>query len=170
MRLSKACLCGLASGLAILLHPLSSSGAAPLAWPQPPSQLSLETPYGKLQVSQSEYVYEAQLLLGATVIAPELKGMINIPYAFKQQKGQTALISVDTGLGSCPISYHWITVAASGYTLSPAFGSCSAQIRVRHQGQTLIMETPNREDPNKIDEYRYDGRKVSLRKRRQAMR
>lgn len=170
MRLSTAFLCSLASGLAILAHPLSSIGAAPLAWPQPPSQLSLETPYGKLQVSQSEYIYEAQLLLGANVIAPELKGMINIPYAFKQNTGQTALISVDTGLGNCPISYHWITVAASGYTLSPSFGSCSAQIRVRHQGQTLIMETPNRDDPGHIDEYRYDGRKVSLRKRRQALR
>lgn len=170
MRLSTAFLCSLASGLAILAHPLSSSGAAPLAWPQAPSQLSLDTPYGKLHVSQSEYVYEAQLLLGADVIAPELKGMINIPYAFKQNKGQTALISVDTGLGNCPISYHWITVAASGYTLSPSFGSCSAQIRVRHQGQTLIMETPNRDDPAHIDEYRYDGGKVSLRKRRQALR
>ncbi|HRK85360.1 hypothetical protein [Alcaligenes sp. SDU_A2] len=170
MRLSTAHFYRHLCGLVLLALSLSAGATAPLAWPQPPSQLSLDTPYGVLQVSQSEYVYEAQLLLGSEVIRPQIKGMINIPYAFKQQKGQTALISVDTGLGSCPIRYHWITVASGGYTLTPAFGSCSAQIRVRHQGQTLIMETPSRDDPAHIDEYRYDGRKVSLRKRKQLMR
>ncbi|ASR90204.1 hypothetical protein ACYB9R_06550 [Alcaligenes aquatilis] len=156
-------------GLALALQPFVAHGAASQAWPQPPSQLSLDSPYGTLQVSQSDYVYEARLQLDAKTIEPELKGMINIPYAFKQANNQTALISVDKGLGACSINYHWVTVSSQGYTVSPAFGSCSAKIRVRHHGRTLIMETPSQDNPAMIDEYRYDGRKISLRKRRPLM-
>ncbi|CAM5373141.1 hypothetical protein [Alcaligenes] [Alcaligenes phenolicus] len=94
------------------------------------------------------------------------KSSSEFPYAFRQTNNQTALISVDNGLGGCSIYYHWVTVSSKGYTVSPAFGSCSAQIRVRHQGQTLIMETPSLDNPTLIDEYRYDGRKISLRKRK----
>lgn len=156
-------------GLCFALQPFVAHSSASQTWPQAPSQLSLDSPYGKLHVSQSDYVYEAQLQLDAQIIAPELKGLINIPYAFKQQHNQTALISVDKGLAGCSINYHWVTVSPKGYTVSPAFGSCSSQIRVRHHGQTLIMETPSQDNPALIDEYRYDGRKISLRKRRQSV-
>ncbi|MGN5536370.1 hypothetical protein [Alcaligenes sp. Lyrl_28] len=154
-------------GLTLALQPFVVHSAASQTWPQPPSQLSLDSPYGTLHVSQSDYIYEAQLQLDAQIIAPELKGLINIPYAFRQPNEQTALISVDKGLGGCSINYHWVTVSPKGYNVSPAFGSCSAQIRVRNHGRTLIMETPNQDTPGVIDEYRYDGRKISLRKRRQ---
>lgn len=169
MRAYKVFIRYVAIGLLLALQPFVTHSSASQTWPQPPSQLSLDSPYGKLQVSQSDYVYEAQLQLDTQIIAPELKGLINIPYAFKQQNHQTALISVDNGLGGCSINYHWVTVSSKGYTVSPAFGSCSAQIRVRHHGQTLIMETPSLDNPSLIDEYRYDGRKISLRKRRQAI-
>lgn len=169
MRAYKVFIRYVAIGLLLALQPFIAHSSASQTWPQPPSQLSLDSPYGKLQVSQSDYVYEAQLQLDTQIIAPELKGLINIPYAFKQQNHQTALISVDNGLGGCSINYHWVTVSSKGYTVSPAFGSCSAQIRVRHHGQTLIMETPSQDNPSLIDEYRYDGRKISLRKRRQAI-
>ncbi len=167
MRAPKVFIRHVVIGLSLALQPFVAHSAASQTWPQPPSQLSLDSPYGTLQVSQSDYVYEAQLQLDAKIIAPELKGLINIPYAFKQSNNQTALISVDNGLGGCSINYHWVTVSSKGYTVSPAFGSCSAQIRVRHHGRTLIMETPSLDNPALIDEYRYDGRKISLRKRRQ---
>lgn len=86
-------------GLSLALQPFVAHSAASQTWPQPPSQLSLDSPYGTLQVSQSDYVYEAQLQLDSQIIAPELKGLINIPYAFRQSNNQTALISVDNGLG-----------------------------------------------------------------------
>ncbi|CAM5373318.1 hypothetical protein AFAE65S_01742 [Alcaligenes phenolicus] len=71
-------------GLGLALQPFVAHSAASQTWPQPPSQLSLDSPYGTLQVSQSDYVYEAQLQLDSQIIAPELKGLINIPYGWSE--------------------------------------------------------------------------------------
>ncbi len=157
--------CSLLATTAFLLSlPLTSVMAAQ-AWPSPPSQLSLSTPYGELQVTPSDYIYEAQLQLNAQLIEPDIKGLINLPYAFKVGNSQTILVSVDTGLGLCPITYYWLTLDQAGHNLSSAFGSCSAKIRVSNQGSTLIVQTPSRQTHGHIDEYTYKGGKISRRQR-----
>lgn len=134
-----------------------ASRATTQAWPTQPSQLSVSTPYGHVQVSQSDYVYDARLMVDATTIEPEIKGLLNLPYAFNVGQSQSVLISIDTGMGDCPISFRWLTLKKEGYKLSDPFGSCTPKIRVSNQGATLIVHTPNSSRLDQVDEYRYDG-------------
>lgn len=158
--------CSLLATAAFSLSLSLSAKAAAQTWPNMPSQLSLQTPYGALQVTNSGYIYEAQLSLAAQLIEPSVKGLINMPYAFQVGDSQSVLISVDSGTGACPVSYHWLTISQQGHQLSPAFGSCNTKIRVSHRDSTLIVQTPNLEARDFIDEYHYKAGKISLRKRR----
>lgn len=130
-------------------------------WPSAPSRLSLDTPYGNLHVSASDYVYESLLKLDEEEIEPQIKGLLNIPYAFSSPDFHIALISIDTGDKTCPVSYKWITLKSTGYSVTPKFGSCSDQIKVTAEGTTFSLQTPNTEDPDKIDHYLYDGETLS---------
>jgi hypothetical protein len=57
MRAPKVFIRHVVIGLSLALQPFVAHSAASQTWPQPPSQLSLDSPYGTLQVSQSDYVY-----------------------------------------------------------------------------------------------------------------
>ncbi|HLR14081.1 MAG TPA: hypothetical protein VK104_10750 [Burkholderiaceae bacterium] len=129
-------------------------------WPKQPSRLKLSTPYGQLHVSQSDYVYDARLLLNGEETKPPVMGLLNIPYAFSATDYHVALISIDSGDDSCPINYKWILLESSGYDISDAFGSCSEQIRVFADNHLFTMQTPNLEQPDKIDTYIFDGETV----------
>lgn len=133
-------------------------------WPSAPSRLALDTPYGALHVSASEYVYESRLMLDGHEIQPRVKGLLNIPHAFSSPKFHIALVSIDTGKQSCPVSYTWVMLKESGYSITPPFGSCSEKIRVSTEGATFSVQTPNAEDPSKIDRYIYDGDTVTYQK------
>lgn len=90
-------------------------------------------------------------------VQPQIKGLLNIPYAFSSPDFHVALISIDTGDKVCPVSYTWIMLEQSGYSITPPFGSCSEQIRVTAEGSTFSVQTPNVDDPSKTDHYLYDG-------------
>jgi len=136
---------------------------SPPTWPVSPSRLAFETPYGNLQVASSEYVYESRLQIDGADITPEVRGILNITYAFSLPKAQVALVSVSTGNNICPVAYRWVTLKESGYTVSSEFGSCSEQIQVSAKGRIFTMRTPNSQKPDKIDIYTYDGKTIKRR-------
>lgn len=138
-------------------------GAAQPHWPQSPSRLDLPTPYGTLGIKTSEYVYESRLLLNSTDISPKVEGILNIAYAFALPNAQAALVSINDGNNVCPISYRWVIMYSKGYSVSPAFGSCSDQIRVSVTGKKFTLQTPNNKKPDKIDVYVYDGKTIKQR-------
>lgn len=133
-------------------------------WPAPPSRLTLDTPYGALHVSSSDYVYESRLMLDDHEIQPKVEGLLNIPHAFSSPDFHIALVSIDTGEQICPVSYAWVMLEESGYSVTPPFGSCSDKIRVSTEGATFSVQTPNAEDPSKIDRYTYDGKSITYHK------
>lgn len=138
--------------------------AAEAAWPVSPSRLQLPTPYGNLQVASSEYVYESRLQINDIDVNPQVRGIINITYAFNMPASQAALVSINTGNTSCPITYRWVVLDKSGYKLSPEFGSCNEQIKVAATERQLTLRTPNPNTPGQIDVYMYDGKKIKHRK------
>jgi len=134
---------------------LAHAGTAE-SWPAAPKLIELHTPYGTLNVSHSEYVYESRLLLDSIPVEPEIRGMLNIRQAFEMPGRQAALVSISTGSESCPISYQWVILEAGGYKVSPEFGSCSEDIRVSADARNLTLQTPG-EAPGQVDTYVYDG-------------
>lgn len=144
---------------------LSGASAASSNWPTAPSRLALDTPYGTLQVIDNEYVYESRLRFNDADVAPVVEGLLNIPYAFSLPTSQIALVSINTGNAECPVTYRWVVLKKKGYTMSPAFGSCSDQIKVSVKGSSFVVHTPNGQKPDKIDEYAYDGKTIRKRTR-----
>lgn len=136
---------------------------SPSTWPVSPSRLYLSTPYGTLDVAPSEYVYESRLRIDQVDVSPAVTGMLNITYAFSTPKAQIALVSINDGNNGCPVTYRWIVLQESGYTLSPEFGSCSEQIKVAAKGRLLTLQTPSHKAPGKIDVYTYDGKSIKHR-------
>lgn len=134
-------------------------------WPLAPALKALETPYGTLSVRDSSYVYESVLALDGQEIEPPIQGLISISYAYKVGPRSVVLISVDSGDPECAVRYHWIALSKSGYQVTEAFGSCSPKIRVEVQGQTLVLETPDADAPDRIDRWSYNGRSVKKRRR-----
>lgn len=130
------------------------------SWPDAPKLIELPTPYGTLAVSESDYVYEAKLQLDGIQVEPAVSGMLNISYAFQMPDKQAALIAISKGSDQCPVIYRWIILKASGYHLSPEFGSCSELIKVSADMKALTLQTPNRESPETVDTYVYDGKTV----------
>jgi len=145
--------------LVILLGNPGAS-AASVNWPPLPSRLKLETPFGTLGIHTSEYVYESRLHIDDIDIDPPIKGLLNITYAFSLPKSQIALISVSDGNNDCPVSYRWVVLEKDGYKVSPAFGSCSTQVKVSVRSGAFKLETPNSKKPDKIDVYVYDGKTI----------
>lgn len=135
-------------------------------WPSPPSRLDLTTPYGRLHVQTNEYVYESRLLVDGTDVTPKIEGILNITYAFNLPDAQAALISIAGGDTGCPIAYRWIMLNKKGYKVSPAFGSCSEQIKVSAVGRRFIVKTPAPQKPDKMDVYIYDGETIKQRTKR----
>lgn len=146
----------------LLLCPLGAQ-ATQVDWPLAPSRLDLVTPYGDLHVKPSEYIYESKLLINDADADPSIEGILNITYAFATPQAHAALISINSGNSHCPISYRWIILDKKGYKMSPAFGSCSPHIKVSSTRHTLVVKTPNSENPSKIDIYSYDGKTVKRR-------
>lgn len=144
--------------LAACLWPAGSALAAD--WETALSRLQLDTPHGQLRVSESDYIYEARLLLDGVAIEPAVTGLLNIPHAYSTSSYHVALISVSDGNPDCPISYHWIKLDRDGYALSPSFGSCSEFIRVSADNSAFTLETPSMRDPGALDIYRYDGKTI----------
>lgn len=144
----------------------SGAALASSNWPSAPSRLVFDTPYGILKVTDNEYIYESRLSLDDAEIAPRVEGLLNIPYAFSLPSSQVALVSINSGSTDCPVSYRWVVLKQKGYTVSPAFGSCSEQIKVTVKGRTFLLQTPNNQMPDKIDVYAYDGKTISKRTER----
>lgn|GEM_PF-822169 len=142
---------------------LSNVSGASTDWPTVPSRLTLDTPYGLLQVVNNEYVYESRLRFNDSDVTPEVQGLLNIPYAFSLPSSQIALISIHTGDEACPVSYRWVIVRKDGYSMSPPFGSCSERIKVTVKGSTFLVQTPSAQKPDKIDIYAYDGKNIRKR-------
>ncbi|HUH86630.1 MAG TPA: hypothetical protein VL003_01085 [Pusillimonas sp.] len=146
---------------------LGGAAAASSNWPETPSRLVFDTPYGTLQVKNNEYLYESRLHFNDTDVAPVIEGLLNIPYAFSLPAAQVALVSINSGNTDCPVSYRWVVLTKKGYTISPSFGSCSEQIKVTVKGRSFLVQTPSTQMPDKIDVYAYDGKTVSKRTQRQ---
>ena len=146
----------------ILLTAVSAiaSATSPVTWPVSPSRLSLSTPYGTLDVAPSEYVYESRLRINNSEVNPAITGMLNITYAFSTPKAHIALVSINSGSNTCPVSYRWVILQESGYSVSPEFGSCSDLIKVSAQGRLLTLQTPSHSAPGQIDVYTYDGKSI----------
>jgi outer membrane protease len=143
------------------LMSVASANSTP-TWPVSPSRLALDTPYGTLNIASNEYVYESQLRINDDDINPSIKGILNITYAFSMPKAQIALVSINSGNNGCPVSYRWIILQKSGYTVSPEFGSCSEHIKVSAKGRLFTMQTPS-QNRDKIDIYTYDGKTIKRR-------
>lgn len=146
--------------LVMLLACMPVRANSPQTWPVSPSRLSLTTPYGRLHIDTNEYIYESRLLIDDAEVQPHVRGILNITYAFKRPDALIALVSINDGNGDCPISYRWVILKKSGYTLSPSFGSCSERIAVTAKGHKLTMRTPSAMKPDKIDVYTYDGKEI----------
>lgn len=148
--------------VAVLMFTLTSATAAvdPTQWPSSPSRLTLDTPYGDLHVSPSDYVYESRLMLDDHEIQPLIKGLLNIPYAFSSTDFHVVLVSIDSGEQICPVTYKWITLNTEGYSATPRFGSCSEFIKVSAKGTTFTVVTPSEANPDELDSYVYDGKTV----------
>ena len=145
-----------------LFHACAALATHDAQWPAVPSRLQLDTPYGQLHVSASDYVYESYLMLDDQRIEPEVKGLLNIPYAFSAANFHVALVSVDTCSKNCPVHYTWIMLNETGYTATPPFGSCTDQIRVDTTPEGFTMLTPSVEHDDKLDKYLYDGKVVTV--------
>ena len=135
------------------------------AWPTAPQLMELPTPYGTLEISESDYIYESRLKIDGEELDPPVKGRLYISFAFELPDRQAALVAISQGNDICPVSYRWVVVRANGREVSPAFGSCSERIRVSADAKHLTLHTPNRESPEKIDEYVYDGKTIKQRTR-----
>lgn len=151
------------AGVMLAAASLAAAATSPASWPVSPSRLALDTPYGKLHIATSEYVYESRLMIDGADVAPAVHGILNITYAYSLPKAQVALVSINTGYNTCPVAYRWVVLEASGYTVSPEFGSCSEQIKVTARGRVFTMRTPNSQKPDKIDIYTYDGKTIKRR-------
>ncbi len=143
-----------------LLCASNATASAPATWPASPSLLELDTTYGIVSIDTSEYVYESRLLINGYEVDPTIRGRLNISYAFNLPTSGAALVSIDTGNDVCPISYRWVILDQAGYTLSPAFGSCSGQILVSATRTQFTLKTPSPQKPDKIDVYTYDGKTI----------
>lgn len=132
-------------------------------WPDTPSRTALQTPYGMLEVHNSDYVYESYLLLDGKRVQPDIRGIINITYAYRMDDARVVLIAVDIGNSACAISYHWMTIRKNGYRVTAPFGSCSEDIRVANRGSQFTLSTPNPDKAGVIDTWVYDGRTVRRR-------
>ena len=133
---------------------------SPDLWPEAPRLTELATPYGLLGISHSDYIYEARLLLDNTPVEPEITGRLSIRHAFETPGQLAALISISEGDDACPVVYRWVTLKASGYQVSPPFGSCSEHIKASASAKMLTVETPARDAPGQVEVYVYDGVKV----------
>ena len=152
--------------VALMLTFTSTAAATDASqWPSSPSRLTLDTPYGDLHVSPSDYIYESRLMLDEHEIQPQVKGLLNIPYAFSSTDFHVALVSIDTGDQVCPITYKWIMLNKDGYSATPQFGSCSDSIKVSAKGHTFRLITPNEANPDDSDVYLYDGETVTKKSR-----
>lgn len=150
-------------GMAVLLSlPAWPNDREQSEWPATPSRLQLITPYGRLHISQSDYIYEARLLLNGQETVPSVMGLLNIPYAFSTADYHLALISIDSGEEHCPVKYKWVWLDTAGHHISEGFGSCSDRIRVFVDNNHFTLQTPNLEEPDKIDTYIFDGKTVVL--------
>lgn len=153
---------GLISAFCILClsHPALGTTAP---WPTPPSRTALLTPYGTLEVSHSDYVYESHLLFDGKHVQPDIHGIINITYAYQVDKARVVLITVDSGDTSCSITYRWMTIHKDGYRITEPFGSCSQEIRIATRGKQFVLSTPNLEKAGAIDTWVFDGLTVHRR-------
>ena len=136
------------------------NSSAQVVWPELPSRIDFQTPYGTLGVKPSGYVYESRLVIDDQEVEPTVVGLLNITYAYKLPHAQAALVSINNGNEICPVSYRWVLLNKSGYKVSPAFGSCSEQIQVKAAGRRFTMLTPSKQKPDKIDVYVYDGKTI----------
>jgi hypothetical protein len=153
-----------------LFSVLMSCGSAAMAqqqeWPPLPSRLDFATPYGTLGIKSYEYVYEARLQIDQVEISPPVEGLLNITYAFSLPNAEAALVSISDGNPHCPFKYRWVVLHRKGYTVSPAFGSCSEKVKVSVEGRRFFLETPDHQKPDKIDTYIYDGKALTRRTRK----
>jgi len=122
----------------------------------------LDTPYGTLNIATSEYIYESRLRVDDNDVDPPVRGILNITYAFSTPKAQVALVSVNSGNNGCPVSYRWVVLEKSGYTVTPEFGSCSEHIKVSATGRLFTLQTPS-QNRDKIDIYTFDGKTIKRR-------
>lgn len=135
-------------------------------WPPLPSRPDFATPYGTLSIKSYEYVYEARLQIDQVEISPPVEGLLNITYAFSLPNAEAALVSISDGDPHCPFKYRWVVLDRKGYTVSPAIGSCSENIKVSVKGPRFFLETPDHQKPDKIDTYIYDGKALTRRSRK----
>lgn len=154
---------GYKAAAALLLVCGSAHVAAAENWPTAPQLIELSTPYGTLAVSESEYIYEAQLQLDGKQMEPPISGKLGLHYSFEMPDRQATLVSISLGNDTCPVVYRWVIMRADSYSVSPPFGSCSERIRVSADTKKLTLQTPNQESPEKIDTYVYDGKKLRVR-------
>lgn len=132
-------------------------------WPNTPSRTVLDTPYGTLEVRSSDYVYESHLLLDGKPLQPDIRGIINITYAYRVNQTRVVLIAVNTGSSTCAVTYRWVTIRKDGYKVTEPFGSCSEDIRVATHGNQFMLSTPNQEKAGTVDTWIYDGHTVRRR-------
>lgn len=132
-------------------------------WPTTPLRTVLHTPYGTLEVDNSDYIYESHLLFNGERVRPDIRGLINITYAYRVDQTRVVLIAVDTGSTACIVSYHWMTITKDGYHLTEPFGSCSEEIRIATRGKQFVLSTPNMNKAGVIDTWIFDGRTVRRR-------
>ena len=134
-------------------------------WPEPPSAVTFESPYGTLTVETSEYVYESELYLNNKPVQPTLQGLLDISYIYDLKQAHAVLVSVSDGNPKCAVRYHWVVLKPNGYSVSPAFGSCSELIKVSSKGKRLIVATPSAQNPSEIDVYIYYDNHIEKRSR-----
>ena len=144
---------------------LLASSPAMAHWPEPPSSVAFESPFGTLTVETSEYVYESRLYLNNKPIRPALQGLLDISYVYDLKDAHAALVAVSDGNPQCPVRYHWVVLKRNSYTVSPAFGSCSQQIKVSSKGARHIVATPSAQSAGQVDVYIYYDNRIEQYKR-----
>jgi hypothetical protein len=123
-------------GIALLL--LASASA--------PAQetTTIQTRFGALTVSDA-----GVLLFKGTPVQPtiEANNSLDLSKPFEIGAADVVLVT-DNGGTSCPALYYFVTVTKSGAKVSPAFGTCSDLIKIKHIGDSISVSMPGYQGPS----------------------
>jgi hypothetical protein len=93
------------------------------------------TRYGKLSDTDDNL-----LTLDGKQVAPTVQGNNGLDFVKIFRVGQSDITLVqDDGGTACPAQYYFITINEKGTTSSPSFGTCSDLIKVRQDGDAILV-------------------------------
>lgn len=104
---------------------------------------AVTTRFGALTVSDAGVL----LFKGAPVRpAIEANNSLDLGEAIRIGASDVVLVT-DNGGTACPATHYFVTVTRFGVKVSPPFGTCSDQIKVKQNGNTISVSMPGFQGP-----------------------